>query len=174
MQHFSTISAASVEDKWTLRCVDALSVFLQCPNEWSGAFGLFPFLTYFWLFVCCYPASAPAASVAVDDSCQDKATANCALVLKVKLCSHWYYRKACCQSCKAPRPWSLNCNLSPNTNHWYQRSHYIHIGATQKPAASNVRPYDIHFNLVTLPPLTDVKGQPVVTVFTSCLSMLSL
>ncbi|XP_053294017.1 ADAMTS-like protein 2 [Pleuronectes platessa] len=50
------------------------------------------------------PASAPVASVAVDDSCQDKPTANCALVLKVKLCSHWYYRKACCQSCKAPRP----------------------------------------------------------------------
>ncbi|XP_069029358.1 ADAMTS-like protein 2 [Embiotoca jacksoni] len=50
------------------------------------------------------PAAAPAASVAVDNSCQDKATANCALVLKVKLCSHWYYRKACCQSCKAPRP----------------------------------------------------------------------
>ncbi|XP_047444458.1 ADAMTS-like protein 2 isoform X2 [Mugil cephalus] len=48
--------------------------------------------------------AAPAASVAVDDSCQDKPTANCALVLKVKLCSHWYYRKACCQSCKAPRP----------------------------------------------------------------------
>uniref|UniRef100_A0A3Q3LQU1 Si:ch211-267e7.3 n=1 Tax=Mastacembelus armatus TaxID=205130 RepID=A0A3Q3LQU1_9TELE len=39
-----------------------------------------------------------------DDSCLDKTTANCALVLKVKLCSHWYYRKACCQSCKAPRP----------------------------------------------------------------------
>uniref|UniRef100_A0AAX7SV68 Si:ch211-267e7.3 n=1 Tax=Astatotilapia calliptera TaxID=8154 RepID=A0AAX7SV68_ASTCA len=44
------------------------------------------------------PTEAPA------DFCQDKATANCALVLKVKLCSHWYYRKACCQSCKAPRP----------------------------------------------------------------------
>ncbi|XP_049455336.1 ADAMTS-like protein 2 isoform X1 [Epinephelus fuscoguttatus] len=50
------------------------------------------------------PTEAPAASVAVEDSCQDKTTANCALVLKVKLCSHWYYRKACCQSCKAPRP----------------------------------------------------------------------
>ncbi|XP_040000317.1 ADAMTS-like protein 2 isoform X2 [Xiphias gladius] len=48
--------------------------------------------------------AAPAASIAVDDFCQDKPTANCALVLKVKLCSHWYYRKACCQSCKAPRP----------------------------------------------------------------------
>uniref|UniRef100_A0A8C4D836 Si:ch211-267e7.3 n=1 Tax=Dicentrarchus labrax TaxID=13489 RepID=A0A8C4D836_DICLA len=44
------------------------------------------------------PTEAP------DNSCQDKPTANCALVLKVKLCSHWYYRKACCQSCKAPRP----------------------------------------------------------------------
>ncbi|XP_068197686.1 ADAMTS-like protein 2 isoform X2 [Antennarius striatus] len=50
------------------------------------------------------PAVAPAASGAADDSCRDKPTANCALVLKVKLCSHWYYRKACCQSCKAPRP----------------------------------------------------------------------
>ncbi|KAG7221004.1 hypothetical protein INR49_001722 [Caranx melampygus] len=49
------------------------------------------------------PVAAPAESVSVDDSCQDKPTANCALVLKVKLCSHWYYRKACCQSCKAPR-----------------------------------------------------------------------
>uniref|UniRef100_A0A8C6ST36 Si:ch211-267e7.3 n=1 Tax=Neogobius melanostomus TaxID=47308 RepID=A0A8C6ST36_9GOBI len=39
-----------------------------------------------------------------DVLCQDKPTANCALVLKVKLCSHWYYRKACCQSCRAPRP----------------------------------------------------------------------
>ncbi|CAJ1087342.1 ADAMTS-like protein 2 [Xyrichtys novacula] len=48
--------------------------------------------------------AVPAASATVDESCQDKPTANCALVLKVKLCSHWYYRKACCQSCKAPRP----------------------------------------------------------------------
>ncbi|KAA8587613.1 hypothetical protein FQN60_016475 [Etheostoma spectabile] len=44
------------------------------------------------------PAAVPAASVVAEDSCQDKPTANCALVLKVKLCSHWYYRKACCQS----------------------------------------------------------------------------
>ncbi|XP_056149822.1 ADAMTS-like protein 2 [Lampris incognitus] len=50
------------------------------------------------------PATPPAVSTAVEDSCQDKPTANCALVLKVKLCSHWYYRKACCQSCKASRP----------------------------------------------------------------------
>ncbi|XP_072429592.1 ADAMTS-like protein 2 isoform X2 [Chiloscyllium punctatum] len=40
------------------------------------------------------PTDAP------DDNCQDKVTANCALVLKVKLCTHWYYRKACCRSCK--------------------------------------------------------------------------
>ncbi|KAF7645278.1 hypothetical protein LDENG_00207210, partial [Lucifuga dentata] len=50
------------------------------------------------------PSDAAAASAAADESCHDKPTANCALVLKVKLCSHWYYRKACCQSCKAPRP----------------------------------------------------------------------
>ncbi|XP_026790363.2 ADAMTS-like protein 2 isoform X6 [Pangasianodon hypophthalmus] len=41
------------------------------------------------------PTEAPA-----EDVCEDKATANCALVLKVKLCTHWYYRKACCLSCK--------------------------------------------------------------------------
>ncbi|XP_026790360.2 ADAMTS-like protein 2 isoform X2 [Pangasianodon hypophthalmus] len=40
------------------------------------------------------PTEAP------EDVCEDKATANCALVLKVKLCTHWYYRKACCLSCK--------------------------------------------------------------------------
>ncbi|XP_053739094.1 ADAMTS-like protein 2 isoform X1 [Synchiropus splendidus] len=48
------------------------------------------------------PARAPSPSG--DSSCNDKPTANCALVLKVKLCTHWYYRKACCQSCNAPRP----------------------------------------------------------------------
>ncbi|XP_048845067.1 ADAMTS-like protein 2 isoform X1 [Brienomyrus brachyistius] len=42
------------------------------------------------------PTEAP-----VEEECQDKATANCALVLKVKLCTHWYYRKACCLSCKS-------------------------------------------------------------------------
>uniref|UniRef100_A0A3Q3IKL8 PLAC domain-containing protein n=1 Tax=Monopterus albus TaxID=43700 RepID=A0A3Q3IKL8_MONAL len=52
----------------------------------------------------CEIQSCPKETPAMDDSCQDKPTANCALVLKVKLCSHWYYRKACCQSCKAPRP----------------------------------------------------------------------
>lgn len=35
-----------------------------------------------------------------EEDCEDKATANCVLVLKVKLCSHWYYRKACCRSCR--------------------------------------------------------------------------
>ncbi|XP_031974259.1 ADAMTS-like protein 2 isoform X2 [Corvus moneduloides] len=38
------------------------------------------------------------------DACEDKATANCVLVLKVKLCSHWYYRKACCWSCRLKAP----------------------------------------------------------------------
>lgn len=90
--------------------------------------------------LCVVPEAAPAESVSVDDSCQDKPTANCALVLKVKLCSHWYYRKACCQSCKASRSWSLHCNLSPgllSTNHWYQQSQ--HITTLQTPAASNMR-----------------------------------
>uniref|UniRef100_UPI00358FE2CB ADAMTS-like protein 2 n=1 Tax=Myxine glutinosa TaxID=7769 RepID=UPI00358FE2CB len=43
------------------------------------------------LQVC--PTEAP------EDRCQDKASANCALVIKVKLCGHWYYRTACCRSC---------------------------------------------------------------------------
>ncbi|XP_072854273.2 ADAMTS-like protein 2 isoform X2 [Pogona vitticeps] len=39
-----------------------------------------------------------------DEDCEDKATVNCVLVLKVKLCSHWYYRKACCRSCRSKSP----------------------------------------------------------------------
>ncbi|NWV32482.1 ATL2 protein, partial [Grantiella picta] len=42
----------------------------------------------------------PCPTEAQEDACEDKATANCVLVLKVKLCSHWYYRKACCWSCR--------------------------------------------------------------------------
>uniref|UniRef100_A0A4W3H0G3 Si:ch211-267e7.3 n=1 Tax=Callorhinchus milii TaxID=7868 RepID=A0A4W3H0G3_CALMI len=58
----------------------------------------------------CDPSTKPEAkqtcevqlcpTEAPDDNCQDKVTANCALVLKVKLCTHWYYRKACCRSCR--------------------------------------------------------------------------
>ncbi|NXT53118.1 ATL2 protein, partial [Pluvianellus socialis] len=58
----------------------------------------------------CDPASKPEArqtcqlqpcpTEAPEEDCEDKATANCVLVLKVKLCSHWYYRKACCWSCR--------------------------------------------------------------------------
>ncbi|KFV18773.1 ADAMTS-like 2, partial [Tauraco erythrolophus] len=58
----------------------------------------------------CDPSSKPEArqmcqlhlcpTEAPEEDCDDKATANCVLVLKVKLCSHWYYRKACCQSCR--------------------------------------------------------------------------
>ncbi|XP_040261551.1 ADAMTS-like protein 2 [Bufo bufo] len=36
-----------------------------------------------------------------DDSCQDQAGTNCALAIKVNLCSHWYYSKACCRSCRS-------------------------------------------------------------------------
>ncbi|XP_069835748.1 ADAMTS-like protein 2 isoform X2 [Dendropsophus ebraccatus] len=57
----------------------------------------------------CYPATKPESrqvcnaalcpTGAPDESCEDKATANCSLVLKLKLCSHWYYRTACCRAC---------------------------------------------------------------------------
>ncbi|XP_058491260.1 ADAMTS-like protein 2 [Solea solea] len=39
-----------------------------------------------------------------DESCQDRPSTNCLLALKVNLCSHWYYSKACCHSCRAIRP----------------------------------------------------------------------
>ncbi|XP_007952496.1 ADAMTS-like protein 2 [Orycteropus afer afer] len=35
-----------------------------------------------------------------DDSCQDQPGTNCVLAIKVNLCSHWYYSKACCRSCR--------------------------------------------------------------------------
>uniref|UniRef100_A0A3P9Q228 ADAMTS like 2 n=1 Tax=Poecilia reticulata TaxID=8081 RepID=A0A3P9Q228_POERE len=34
------------------------------------------------------------------ESCQDRPSTNCLLALKVNLCSHWYYSKACCHSCR--------------------------------------------------------------------------
>ncbi|XP_051787723.1 ADAMTS-like protein 2 [Erpetoichthys calabaricus] len=41
------------------------------------------------------PTEAP------DESCQDQPNTNCSLALKVNLCSHWYYSKACCRSCRS-------------------------------------------------------------------------
>uniref|UniRef100_A0A673MG15 ADAMTS-like 2 n=1 Tax=Sinocyclocheilus rhinocerous TaxID=307959 RepID=A0A673MG15_9TELE len=35
-----------------------------------------------------------------DENCQDRPTTNCSLALRVNLCSHWYYSKACCHSCR--------------------------------------------------------------------------
>uniref|UniRef100_A0A8C9FMQ8 PLAC domain-containing protein n=1 Tax=Pavo cristatus TaxID=9049 RepID=A0A8C9FMQ8_PAVCR len=61
----------------------------------------------------CDPASKPEGKqtcqlppcpTEAPEDCEDKATANCVLVLKVKLCSHWYYRKACCRSCRLKSP----------------------------------------------------------------------
>uniref|UniRef100_A0A8D0EL87 PLAC domain-containing protein n=1 Tax=Strix occidentalis caurina TaxID=311401 RepID=A0A8D0EL87_STROC len=61
----------------------------------------------------CDPTSKPEARqtcqlqlcpTEAPEDCEDKATANCVLVLKVKLCSHWYYRKACCRSCRLKSP----------------------------------------------------------------------
>nr|XP_020667901.1 ADAMTS-like protein 2 [Pogona vitticeps] len=44
----------------------------------------------------------PCPTEPPDDSCQDQSGTNCALAIKVNLCSHWYYSKACCRSCRAP------------------------------------------------------------------------
>ncbi|CAH2316803.1 ADAMTS 2 isoform X1 [Pelobates cultripes] len=43
----------------------------------------------------------PCPTEPPDDSCQDQAGTNCALAIKVNLCSHWYYSKACCRSCRS-------------------------------------------------------------------------
>ncbi|XP_013928722.1 PREDICTED: ADAMTS-like protein 2 isoform X3 [Thamnophis sirtalis] len=45
----------------------------------------------------------PCPTEPPDDSCQDQAGTNCALAIKVNLCGHWYYSKACCRSCRVPR-----------------------------------------------------------------------
>ncbi|KAM6182886.1 ADAMTS-like protein 2 [Erethizon dorsatum] len=46
----------------------------------------------------------PCPTEPPDDSCQDQPGTNCALAIKVNLCSHWYYSKACCRSCRPPAP----------------------------------------------------------------------
>ncbi|XP_075434930.1 ADAMTS-like protein 2 isoform X2 [Ascaphus truei] len=43
----------------------------------------------------------PCPTEPPDDSCQDQAGTNCVLAIKVNLCSHWYYSKACCRSCRS-------------------------------------------------------------------------
>ncbi|KAJ8006063.1 hypothetical protein DPEC_G00124370 [Dallia pectoralis] len=45
----------------------------------------------------------PPMTRAADESCQDRPTTNCSLALKVNLCSHWYYSKACCHACRSQR-----------------------------------------------------------------------
>ncbi|XP_023857240.2 ADAMTS-like protein 2 [Salvelinus sp. IW2-2015] len=45
-------------------------------------------------------ALQPCPTEPPDESCQDRPTTNCSLALKVNLCSHWYYSKACCHSCR--------------------------------------------------------------------------
>ncbi|XP_074066871.1 ADAMTS-like protein 2 isoform X3 [Macrotis lagotis] len=42
----------------------------------------------------------PCPTEPPDDNCQDQPGTNCALAIKVNLCSHWYYSKACCRSCR--------------------------------------------------------------------------
>ncbi|CAG09662.1 unnamed protein product, partial [Tetraodon nigroviridis] len=42
----------------------------------------------------------PCPTEPPDESCQDRPSTNCLLALKVNLCSHWYYSKACCHSCR--------------------------------------------------------------------------
>ncbi|TRY95843.1 hypothetical protein DNTS_021380, partial [Danionella cerebrum] len=42
----------------------------------------------------------PCPTEPPDENCQDRPTTNCSLALKVNLCSHWYYSKACCHSCR--------------------------------------------------------------------------
>ncbi|XP_033614893.1 ADAMTS-like protein 2 [Fukomys damarensis] len=46
----------------------------------------------------------PCPTEPPDDSCQDQPGTNCALAIKVNLCGHWYYSKACCRSCRPPTP----------------------------------------------------------------------
>ncbi|XP_041856503.1 ADAMTS-like protein 2 [Melanotaenia boesemani] len=46
----------------------------------------------------------PCPTEPPDENCQDRPSTNCLLALKVNLCSHWYYSKACCHSCRAVRP----------------------------------------------------------------------
>ncbi|CAK6976179.1 ADAMTS-like protein 2 isoform X3 [Scomber scombrus] len=46
----------------------------------------------------------PCPTEPPDESCQDRPSTNCLLALKVNLCSHWYYSKACCHSCRTIRP----------------------------------------------------------------------
>ncbi|XP_077986556.1 ADAMTS-like protein 2 [Glandiceps talaboti] len=38
------------------------------------------------------------------EDCQNDPTANCKLAVQLALCKHWYYKRACCHSCKGQSP----------------------------------------------------------------------
>nr|XP_023687637.1 ADAMTS-like protein 2 isoform X2 [Paramormyrops kingsleyae] len=44
----------------------------------------------------------PCPTQPPDGNCKDQPDTNCSLALQVNLCSHWYYGKACCRSCRGP------------------------------------------------------------------------
>uniref|UniRef100_A0A8C9UPG7 ADAMTS like 2 n=1 Tax=Spermophilus dauricus TaxID=99837 RepID=A0A8C9UPG7_SPEDA len=57
----------------------------------------------------CDPLVKPVGRQACDlqpcpTDCQDQPGTNCALAIRVNLCGHWYYSKACCRSCRTPTP----------------------------------------------------------------------
>ncbi|XP_062873822.1 ADAMTS-like protein 2 [Trichomycterus rosablanca] len=45
-------------------------------------------------------ALQPCPTEPPDENCQDRPNTNCSLALKINLCSHWFYSKACCHSCR--------------------------------------------------------------------------
>ncbi|XP_078686943.1 ADAMTS-like protein 2 isoform X2 [Branchiostoma floridae x Branchiostoma belcheri] len=47
----------------------------------------------------CMNTPCPRSEDEVNDNCTDNSAANCELVLRVNLCGHWYYKRACCHSC---------------------------------------------------------------------------
>ncbi|KAK2179981.1 hypothetical protein NP493_463g00011 [Ridgeia piscesae] len=46
------------------------------------------------------PCQQPTTSGADDDECQDSGSTSCHLVVDFLLCNHWFYKKACCRTCR--------------------------------------------------------------------------
>lgn len=49
------------------------------------------------------PCHGPPCPKSTAGVCKDQRPVNCKLVTRVNLCPHWYYQKACCESCRALR-----------------------------------------------------------------------
>ncbi|XP_078603939.1 ADAMTS-like protein 2 [Branchiostoma floridae x Branchiostoma japonicum] len=76
----------------------------------------------------CMNTPCPRRDDEVDENCMDNSAANCELVLRVNLCGHWYYKRACCHSCsKVPTTPNPTGTVMPTNSSRTQRRRKVRM-----------------------------------------------